>query len=160
MVNNLSVAVTGESIGEMSVFMSSKFTKQMGEKILDLVLRKDWKVCYEYRRHGEGTEYQSLEEVYAQEAETLDIGPRYHVFPGPLSFDKYSRLLILDRIQIPMVTIEGERRVLFGFGLREDDCFFVTNTDTHAPSADRIPKTYEFVLEALETLEPFDNASR
>ena len=132
------------------------FTPELGEKILRLVGEKNWKVCYEYRNFGSPGDYQSLEDVFGQLARSLKIGPRYHVFPGPISFEYFSKGLVSETLQTPMVTIAGAQRIVFGFGLREDYCFFVTNTRKHGPSADREPKEYEYMLEALETLEAYE----
>ena len=135
--------------------MATHFTDEIGDQVLELIHQKNWKVCYEFRHEGDKDKFQTFEEVYHQVAERLEIGPRCHVFPAPLNFDAFIQGLTLDALQIPKVTIQGESRVLFGFGLREDHCFLVTNSTPHAPSADREPKDYEYMLDALETLEEF-----
>lgn len=135
--------------------MATPFTPELGDRILELIRRKNWKVCYEFRHHGDPARQQSMEVAYSQVAKTLSFVPRYHVFPGPLLFDEFSVALAEERLQLPKVTVANKKRILFGFGIREDSCFFVTNTVNHAPSADRVPKDYEFVVAALETLEEF-----
>ena len=132
-----------------------QFTIELGETIRGLIYQKNWKVCYEWRNHGDDSKYQSIEEVFSQESNSLEIGPRYYVLPGPLTFDEFSLAFVKQQLQIPIVLIEGEKRFLFGFGLRQDDCFFVTNDTMHGPTADREPKSYEFMLEALHELEYF-----
>ena len=113
-------------------------------------------MCYEFRHHGELDKHQSMENVFNQVAEALEIGPRYHLFPGLLSFDEFSIAFAMEQIEPARVTIAGERRIVFGFGLREDHCYFVTHTSMDSPRADRQPKDYEYMLDALRTLEaPF-----
>jgi len=123
--------------------------------MLHLIQSKNWKVCYEWRKADESGEYQSMEEIFHQVADSLENGPRYYVFPQPVSFDEFMEGAIKESIQLPRVKIAGEFRYLFGFGIRDDECFFVTNSDVHLRSADREPKEYDFVLAALETLEEF-----
>ena len=135
--------------------METSFTVEIGAKALRLIQAANWRVHFEHRHHGDATKFQSLEDIFNQVAEDLKIGPRYHVFPAPLDFDAFIRGVTLGTLQLPRVTIGGQSRILFGFGMRGDHCYFVTNDTPHAPSADREPKNYEYMLDALETLEPF-----
>ncbi|PCJ59078.1 MAG: hypothetical protein COA73_09350 [Candidatus Hydrogenedentota bacterium] len=131
------------------------YTKELGEQILKLIHDKNWKVSYEFRHNGNPDLFQPMDVVYGQVAEVLELVPRYHIFPASLDYDTFIQAVIADTIQIPRVTINGESRIVFGFGLREDHCYFVTNTIVYIPSADREAKPYPFMLEALETLETF-----
>lgn len=135
--------------------MPIRFTQELGNSFLKLIEEKNWKVCYEFRHHGDISKRQTMEDVFGQVAETLEIGPRYHLFPGPLGFNAFTMALAMERVEPAQVTIAGERRIVFGFGLREDHCFFVTHPTMDSPAADRQPKDYEYMRDALETLEPF-----
>ena len=135
--------------------MTTLFTPDVGTRMLQLIHKKNWKVCYEWRNWGNPDAHQSMEEIFAQVATSLENGPRYHVYPGTLEFNEFMKGAIEARIQLPRVTIAGEKRILFGFGIRDDHCFFVTNDQVQIASADREPKDYDFVLAALETLESF-----
>jgi hypothetical protein len=135
--------------------MPMLFTPELGDTILGLILSKRWMVCYEFRYNGDPSKQQSMDQVYEQVAETLDIVPRYHLFPKGMPFQAFIMGLSSGKIDPPHVTIDGERRIFFGFGLREDHCFFVTHPTMDPPAADRAPKPYEFMLDSLQTLEPF-----
>jgi hypothetical protein len=134
------------------------FTPELGQEILALIQSRNWKVSYEFRHNGNPDLFQSMDTVFDQVAEVLELVPRYHIFPASLDYETFIQGVIADTLQVPRVTIDGESRIVFGFGLREDHCFFVTNTIVHIPSADREPKPYTYMLEALQTLETFTPA--
>ena len=110
---------------------------------------------YEYRNHGNSGEFQPIEEVFGQVVDSLKDGPRYHIYPAEIPFDVFINGVINDTLQIPSVTINGESRLVFGFGIRDDHCYFITNIDVQMRTADREPKSYEYMLDALDTLDEF-----
>jgi hypothetical protein len=135
--------------------MTKFFTPEIGQYMLGLFYKKNWNICYEWRNRGNPDAHQSIEEIYGQVATTLINGPRYYVFPAPLNYEQFELESVSGDLQVPVVTIEGERRILIGMGIREDHCHFVTNSHRNIATADREPKDYDFVLAALETLEEF-----
>ncbi len=140
--------------------MPTPFSYEIGAEILRLVEQKKWKICYEFRNFGDPDGFQSMEEVFEQRATVLEIGPRYHIFPGAMPFDRFSMLIAMENIAMPRVTIADENRYLFGFGLRDDYCYFVTNSSTYGPTADREPKEYDFMLDGLKTLEEYSSGTQ
>lgn len=136
--------------------MATLFTPELGTRILQKIHSKNWKVIYEHRNYGKPENFQPIEEIFGQVADTLDYKPRYHVYPASIPFETFINGVINETLQVPRVTINGESRIVFGFGIREDHCFFVTNTTIDMQSADRETKDYQFMLDALDTLEEFN----
>lgn len=131
------------------------YSKELSKQILEKIEQKNWKVVYEYRNHGNPNDFQPIEEVFNQVAESLNTEARYHLYPAGIDFDLFIKGVIAETLQVPRVTINGESRIVYGFGLRDDHCYFVTNTEVSVRTADRDPKDYEFLLDALDTLETF-----
>jgi hypothetical protein len=140
--------------------MPISFTPELGSEILEKIHQKRWKVIYEYRNHGNPNDFQPIEEIFDQEADILEAGPRYHVYPAGIPFGIFIKGVVDETLQVPRVTIGGESRILYGFGIRDDHCYFVTNLTIDVRSADRGPKEYQFMLDALDTLEEFSLDNR
>ena len=140
--------------------MARLFTAELGAEMHQKILDKNWKVIYEYRNHGKEGEFQSIEEIFKQVADTITTDVRYRVYPAKIPFETFISGVINDTIQLPRVMIDGESRILFGFGIREDHCYFVTNSSIQMQSADRQSKDFQFMLDALDTLEEFSIDNR
>lgn len=136
--------------------MSIRFTPELSTELLHKIQSKNWKVVYEYRNHYSTQDFQPIEEIFQQVAETLKCGPRYHIYPASIPFETFINGIIRETLQVPQVTIDGELRIVFGFGIRDDYCYFVTNSAVEIKSADRTRKDYKFMLDALGTLEKFN----
>jgi hypothetical protein len=135
--------------------MPTNFTPALGTDILQKITSRKWKVVYEYRNHCNPDDFQPIEDVFAQEVESLKEGPRYHIYPAEIPFEIFINGVINETLQIPRVIIGGKYRLVFGFGIRGDHCYFVTNIDTQMRTADREPKSYNYMLDALDTLDEF-----
>ena len=135
--------------------MPIRFTPELGAEILEMIHSRNWKVVYENRNHGNPDDFQPIEEIFEQEVSELFDGPRYHIYPAQISFDVFIGGVVRDTLQMPRVIVDDESRLVFGFGIRDDHCFFVTNLGIEMRTADRGQKSYEFMLEALDTLQSF-----
>ena len=138
--------------------MSIRFTPELGAELLDKIQSRNWKVVYEIRNYGKAVDFQPIEEIFNQVAETLSIEPRYHIYPASISYDTFIDGVIKETLQVPCVNIDDQMRIVFGFGIRDDHCYFVTNSFVEIRSADRSPRSYQYMLDALDTLETFSIA--
>jgi hypothetical protein len=140
--------------------MSIRFTPELGAELLEKIQSKRWKVVYEDRNHGDLDQFQPIEEIFKQVAETLSNEPRYRIYPATIPFEAFINGVINETLQVPRVTIKDESRIVFGFGIRDDHCCFVTNTKVDIKTADRDPKDYQYMLDAFGSLETFSIENR
>ena len=78
--------------------MSIRFNPELGTELLHKIHSKNWKVVYEHRNHDTTQDFQPIEEIFRQVAETLECGPRYHIYPASIPFETFINGIIKETL--------------------------------------------------------------